>query len=232
MKLFKFINRLFSNSEDEENKKDASSCTEKTEIYNGLNSNKIDILLEKHRCQDQEDLVIALFEKEARYETFTEDEKIFYDDPEWELLKSFAEFGFTLNRERQCLKSISIKELIDNRYQIYPEEKENPYKEIINFTLIYFEKYFIKEPMEAKQILSDEFPTMHLYIKRQISNQNDGMITHIQVDEENAYNEFLIFCKNFFCSYYPDKSIRDAHIKNHFKVCQNDLIQFIDAEQG
>jgi len=46
-----------------------------------------------------------------------------------------------------------------------------------------------------------------LYIKRQISNQQNEINNSIPFDEQNAYDEFLFFCKKAFCSLYPDKSI-------------------------
>lgn len=231
MRLLKYLYSLFSKSNTDENKK-VSDLTDKIENYNGLDLDKINLLLKKYNCEDQEELVIKLQEKEFDYDEFTEDEKIFYDNPEWEFLKSFAELAFTLHREHIYGKSLAIKELIENRYQILLDEHGNPFKELINFTLKYFDRYFVEKPIEAEKLLIDTFPTMHLYIKRQISIQQNEITNSIPIDEQNAYDEFQFFCKNAFCSLYPAKSIRDEQIKLHFKNFHNALIQFIDTEQA
>ena len=231
MKLLKFLNGLFSKS-TADNNINTSDLTENTENYKCLEPDKIELLLKKYNCEDQEELVITLKEREFDYEEFTEDEKIFYNNPEYDFVKSFAELGFTLHREHLYGRSLAIRELIENRYQVLSDEHGNPFKELINFTLKYFDKYFVEKPIEAEKLLRDTFPTMHLYIKRQISNQQNEINNSIPFDEQNAYDEFLFFCKKAFCSLYPDKSIRDEQIKHHFKIFHNDLIQFIDAEQA
>ena len=67
-----------------------------------------------------------------------------------------------------------VKELVENRYQILPNEYGNPFKELINFTLKHFEKHITENPNEGHRILKNEFPIMHPYIYRQISNtQNE-----------------------------------------------------------
>ncbi len=96
----------------------------------------------------------------------------------------------------------------------------------------YFEGYFVEKPLEAERLLKNTFPTMHLYIKRQITNQQNEITNIIPIDEQNAYDEFLLFCKNAICLLYEDKSIRDQQIKHHFKIFHNALIQFIDSEQA
>jgi hypothetical protein len=43
--------------------------------------------LKKYNCEDQEELVITLKEREFDYEEFTEDEKIFYNNPEYDFVR-------------------------------------------------------------------------------------------------------------------------------------------------
>ncbi len=222
---------MLSKSKASDNRK-ASDLTDKTENYIGLDSNKIKLLQKKYNCDDQEELVIKLQEKELYNEEFTEEEKIFYDNPEWEFIKSIAELGFILYREHQYGKSVAINELIEGYYQIHLDEHQNPFKELINFTLKYFDRFFVENPIEAEKLLKHSFPTMHLYIKRQISTQKSEITSRVPIDEQRAFDEFLIFCKNAFCSHYPDKTIRDERIKYNFKIFHNSLIQFIDAEEA
>ena len=137
-----------------------------------------------------------------------------------------------LNEEHLYARSLAIKAILENDYQILEDESGNPFKELINFTLKYFEGYFVEKPIEAEILLKNSFPTMHLYIKRQIANQQNEITNIISIDDQNAYDEFLLFCKNAICSLYADKSIRDQQIKHHFKIFHNALIQFIDSEQA
>jgi hypothetical protein len=122
--------------------------------------------LKKYNCEDQEELVITLKEREFDYEEFTEDEKIFYNNPEYDFVKSSAELGFTLHREHLYGRSLAIRELIENRYQVLSYEHGNPFKELINFTMKYFDKYFVEKPIEAEKLLRDTFPTMHIFLKK------------------------------------------------------------------
>jgi hypothetical protein len=231
IRLLKYLYNLFSKSNADENEK-VSDLTDKTETYKGLDLDKIELLLKKYNCEDQEELVITLKEREFDYEEFTEDEKIFYDNPEWEFLKSFADLGWALHRENLSGRSLAVRELIENRYQVLLDEHGNPFKELINYTLMYFDRFFYEKPIEAEKLLRDSFPTMHLYIKRQISNQQNEIHTKILVDEQKAYDEFLVFCSITFSSLYSDKRVRDLQIIRHFKIFHKDLIRFIDAEQA
>ena len=122
--------------------------------------------LKKYNCEDQEELVITLKEREFDYEEFTEDEKIFYYNPEYDFVKNSAELGFTLHREHLYGRSLAIRELIENRYQVLSDEHGNPFKELINFTLKYFDKYYFDKPIEAEKLLRDTFPTMHIFLKK------------------------------------------------------------------
>ena len=230
MKLFKFLNKIFF-KKTSDNNKITRDLTDNIENYKGLDLDKIEILLKKYNCEDEEELVIALKEREFYYEEFTEDEKIFYNNPEYDFLKNLADLSFTLHREHLDGRSLAIRELIENRYQILLDEHGNPFKELINFTLKYFDRYFVEKPTEAKELLIDTFPIMHLYIIRQIFKQQNEITFNNLLDEQNAFDEFLFFFKTKICSLYPDKSTRDQQIKHHFKIIHNDLIQFVDTEK-
>lgn len=138
--------------------------------------------------------------------------------------------GMTLHNEHLYGRSLAIKELLNNSYQILNNEYGNPFKELINFTLLYFENYTKDKTVEADNLLKSAFPLMHQFIYRQVFKQNYNIPIVSNFDEQKAYDEFLFFCKNVFLSLYPDKDIRVRQIKGHFKVLGNDLINFIENE--
>jgi len=141
----------------------------------------------------------------------------------------FIKLGMTLHNEHLYGRSLAIKEMLNNSYQILNDEYENPFKELINFTLLYFENYAKDKKEDADKLLISAFPLMHQFIYRQIFKQNNNIPVVSDFDEQKAYDEFLLFCKNVFLSLYPDKVIRDRQIKLHF-VLGNDLIHFIENE--
>lgn len=228
MKLLKFLHGFFSNSNANIN---ANDLKDKNEDYKSLDIEKINLLLKKHNCNDQEELVIKLQEMNFNYDDFTEDEKIFFDNPEWDLLKDFACFGFSIDREQRYLKSAAIQQLIERRYHIHVDEYDNPFKELLNYSLKYFKRYFAENPSQADILIKESFPLMYPYIKRQLFIEQKEIIHEVQMDEQNAFDEFLFFCKNTLCKLYPDKRDRDEQIRHHFKNFHQSLIQFIDDEE-
>ena len=136
--------------------------------------------------------------------------------------------GMTLHNEHLYGRSLAIRELLNNSYQILNDEYGNPFKELINFTLLYFERFNVEKPDEANKLLRSCFPLMHQFIYRHISKQQNTNVIENKFDEQKAYDEFLDFCKNVFISLYPEKDIRDGQIKRHFKILSNDLINFIE----
>lgn len=227
MKIFWYFNSSSSRSKTNETIQE-TNLQSQTENYERLDQDKIDYLINYYNCEDQEDLVLALKEKKY-HEELSEDESIFYNDPEWDVLKSFAELYSTIHNEYERGRSLAIRELINNQYHIQIDEHGNPHKEFINFTLNYFKRYIIENRTDAELLLNDEFPNMSPYIKRHILNHQEEIISQSHLSEQMLYYEFLLFCKNHFCMLYPEKIIRDEKIKNHF-ILHNDLIRFIDGE--
>jgi len=226
MKIYWFFDSFSSKPKTYETIKN-TNIVPQTENYVGLDQDKIDLLINKYNCEDQEDLALTLLEK--KYEELTEDEKIFFNDPEWDALKSLAKLYYTINDEYERGRSLAIRELMNNQYNIQINEHGNPHKEFINFTLNYFMKYFSENPIDAELLLNDEFPTMSPFIKRHILNHQDITINESHLNEQISYNEFLLFCKKQFCLLYPEKIIRDEEIKNQFML-HSDFIRFIDDE--
>lgn len=183
-------------------------------------------LYEQYPEMDEEELYWLLENKENNDEELTDEEKKFLDDRGWAQLEKI------LHHEHLNGRSYAIRELLNNNYQTLPNEHRNPFKELINFTLQYFEKYIEDNPVEVVNQLRISFPLMHKFIHRQISNQQNSISIENNFDEQKAYDEFLIFCKNVLCSDYPNKNERDLQIKLRFKTFYNDLIHFIDAEHS
>lgn len=71
---------------------------------------------------------------------------------------------------------------------------------------------------------------MQKYIYRQIFKRQNAISIENNFDEQQAYDEFLFFCKNILCSNYPDKNERDIQIRSYFKFMCNQLIEFIEKE--
>jgi len=47
---------------------------------------------------------------------------------------------------------------------------------------------------------------MHLFIKKQITIQQNDKANNFPIDEQNAYDEFIFFAKMFFVLYIPMKA--------------------------
>jgi hypothetical protein len=183
-------------------------------------------LSEKYPGMDEEQLYWLLENKENNDEELTNEEKKFLEDEGW------AQLGRTLHREHLYGRSLAVRELINNNYLTLQDEHGNPFKELINFTLQYFEKYIKDKPVEAESQLRIAFPLMHEFIHRQISKQQNSISIENNFDEQQAYDEFLDFCKTVLCSLYPEKNKRDLQIRRYFKIFHNELIQFIGDEHA
>lgn len=127
-------------------------------------------------------------------------------------------------------RSKAIKLLLSNNYEILNDEYENIFKELINFTIKYFDKNFKINPVESNNQLRIAFPLMHKFILRQIFKKQYFIKVDVDFDEHKGYDEFLIFCSTLFCSLYPNKNERDSQIMQHFKRLHNSLILFIDTD--
>ena len=207
--------------------KPSSSIVENDTEDTNIETDEIISLLEKYGVNDDEELYTRLEAKELNDEELTDLEKKFLED------EACVQLGRIFHSEHIHGRSLAVKELVNFRYQVFPNEYENPFKELINFTLKYFKNLFDQKPEEASNLLVLNFPTLHIYIIRQIMGQENTTIGKYNINEQEAskaYDEFLVFCKNVFISSYPDKAIRDKQIKIHFKIFHNDLIAFVDKD--
>jgi hypothetical protein len=216
-----FSKRTYSSSNKVEYNRE--NYNTETENYIKLEQDKIDFLINKYNCEDQEDLVLILKEKNI-YGELTEDEKKFFDDPEWDLLKSMAELSTTVKGENDYGRTLAIRDLLNDNYHMQPIENGNPHKEVINFTL----NYFSENPHQIEDELLVNFPIMHQYIRRYIHQNQENINSNVHFNEQIMYNEFLRFCIKHFRTQYSIKDIRDEQIKNHFKIMDNDIINLLD----
>lgn len=152
------------------------------------------------------------------------EDELNFESPGW----GWSGLANTFYNETLYSRSLAIKKLVGNGYKIQDPESDNPFKELINFTLNYFEKYFIDKPSDAERLLIEAFPIMHIYIKRYIRKSQVEVMLEDHPDEQKAYDEFLDFCEKIFCSLFPDKVQRDEQIKKHFKILHYDLIKYIE----
>ena len=181
-------------------------------------------LSEKYPNLNAEELFWLLENKDLNEEELTILERIFLDDNRW------SNLALTLERENVKARNLSIQELISNEYKSLSDEHGNPYKELINFTLFYFESFYRKNSNDAEKSLLSSFPTMHFYIKRKIFNLQNDLLNKQHIDEQISYDEFLMFCVNYFSIEYPTKKNRDKQIKLHFNIMSDRLIEIIDSE--
>jgi acyl carrier protein len=143
-----------------------------------------------------------------------------------------------LHHESNYGCSLAIKELVENKYIILQEESGNPYKELINFTLLYFTSGKFTDNEILIKTIQKYFPIMGNYLIRQLniidpsiqfhSDFNDLTIDNL--DEKKAYDEFLNFAYILFVNKYPNKELRDNAIRNNFKSLASGLMLFIDEK--
>ena len=219
LKVTKSTQLLFSKI----NKNAENNLKHESKTHSNIQNSEDIPLSEKYPNIDDEELYSILEDKELNGEKLTSVELNFLEE------NSFSQLFRTIHSEHLYGRSLAIQGLINNEYQILKDEYGNPFKESINFTLLYFEKYFNESAIDAEQSLRDSFPTMYHYIKRQIDKQHNEIIKVSNFDDQNAYEEFLVFCKKTFCSLYPEKNIRDEKIKNNFKIFHPSLIKFIEG---
>ena len=150
------------------------------------------------------------------------------DDDDLTLEESFWKLGGVLHREQAEGRSRAISELIEFRYQILADEYGNPFKEIINFTLRYFQKFAESDRQKAKQLLFLNFPIMAVHIlKYDPKERTEGQL-NTTINKQDAYHEFLNFVGRYFKSNYSDKSERDLAIHANFNHFITDVISFAD----
>lgn len=146
------------------------------------------------------------------------------------LIYLMSDLTSTLNNESMRGRSLAINELMGNNYQILSDEYGNPHKELINFTLKYFSKFFTENPTKAESLLIKSFPLMYQIIRSQILKQEKAVEIMGEIDVQKGYDEFLDFCKNLFTSIYPNKNERDEQIMQNFKILGCSLIHFIEND--
>lgn len=163
---------------------------------------------------------------------FISQDQIFYDET------GMNELAEILCNEHNYAISLAIKELVQNKYTILKEEYGNPYKELINFTLLYFtSKAFISNEFLLKTI-QKYFSIMGSYLIRQLNIIDPSIQFHSDLnnlindnlDKQKGYDEFLNFAYIQFISKYPDKELRDSAIRNSFKFSGSGLILYIDKK--
>ena len=153
------------------------------------------------------------------------------NEDDWTYEESDFNLRMILNTEFLSGRMKAIKELLNNECEIEMDEYKNPFKELTDFTLNYFKNHYIEKPEDALSLLENSFPIMNQYIYRVITNKKIVIDIESYFDYQKAYDEFLIFCKNYFCSKFSDKLIRDQQIKKDFKLIHNDFINFIDNDK-
>jgi hypothetical protein len=156
-------------------------------------------------------------------------------DDELSFEEEFYKLGLTLNNERQTMQERAIQELMNGNYQILSNEHQNPYKELINFTLIIFINW---NPSKKHFVITEialRFPIMYRYILREVFLKNPLFVNNdpIQIEDTEinkieAFEEFIHFIEYYFGE-NPDKESRDVSIKQWFKILYSDVIYTVEG---
>lgn len=198
--------------------------------YEYLKPDRIQHLLDAYNCVDEEELVIILAHRQSDYHELTKEESVFYNNPDWDVIKSSLSSWFSFYNDSLNAKKLAIRALIENRYQVLSNESLNPAKEVINFVLKHFANLYKIDSILADKLLQIDFPIMGSFVRRQILENSFDTDDFKSIDEQRGFEEFLFSCKRIFCSLHSDKVTRDELIKQCLPISSNDFIQFIDGE--
>lgn len=220
----KFLNKIFKQFSNQQHSAnvDKESSAQQSNTYS-INEEDVPLSV-KYLDIDKDELFRILDNKENDDEILTTTEKKNLEDEGWSYLQRILE------SERNLGRSMAIEELVNNNYKTLSIKSGNPWKEPIDFTLKYFEQYIFTKSHEAEIQLKFSFPIMHEYIQRHIFKEQTIIPFNTNFEEQEAYQEFLVFIKLFYLSFYPDKDIRDKQIKHDFKTINNELINFIQMD--
>lgn len=198
--------------------------------YETLSQEKIDLLIAEYNCKDEEELVICLVKKE-QVDELTAEEEIVFNDPKWDFLKSFAEMGYAVSSDQYNGRNAAIRELVENNYQYQSDNWRNPLKELTDFTVKYFEKYFAHFPDKAEELMRCNFPTMYPYLKKVILKDPRIIPFNEELNNQEAYDEFIFFIVDYFLVLFPEKEARDKELERNFKYCLGSIKIYIEEEE-
>jgi hypothetical protein len=147
-----------------------------------------------------------------------------------------GDLSIVLNSEHLYGRSLAIKELLKNDYKIMENESANPFKELINYTLLFFASQSFKD-QDPIQLIKTYFPIMseniithvtrlnpQIMLKKMISSTPQNYV----LDEQKGYDEFVNFVCVVFQNSNLDKENRNNTIRKQFKIMGNDIISLLD----
>lgn len=150
--------------------------------------------------------------------------------------KILGDLSIVLNSEHLYGRSLAIKELLKNDYKIMEDEFANPFKELINYTLLFFATQSFKN-QDPIQLIKTYFPIMsdniithvtrlnpQIIIKKMISSTPQNYV----LDEQKGYDEFVNFVCVVFQNSNLDKENRNNTIRKQFRIMGNDIISLLD----
>lgn len=183
--------------------------------FNLLAYDKLIAIIAQERGISKEDLLNSLVKKEEV----------------GGLLKSFAEEENAVDSDQHNEKKAVIKELVDNNYQFQSDNLSNPLKELTDFTIKYFEKYFAHFPDKAEELLRCNFPILYPYLKKVILKDPGIILFNEELNNQEAYDEFIFFIVDYFLVLFPEKEARDKELERHFNYCLGFIIIYIKEEE-
>ena len=185
-------------------------------------------LVTEYIDEETEELYWLIESKEMQEEPFLEEEERFLEAEGW-----VAYLERIIQMDKQ---SLALNELVRGEYQILEDEAKNPYKELINFTLLYFSNCVNKNPLSAERLLILYFPYLRYYIKREITKLTNYQTipNSLKVEgtfsEKRAMKELIEFIKWYFTKHCSNKIIREHQLKKHFKYMHKKISDLIKKE--
>ena len=218
--FYKFFKSLFSQN--------SNTRTKVQTVHSPIDvSPELRKLMDLYNCTDPDDLICALVNKEMLGDELTEEENKVLNLPEYELLKDFAYFSYTIHRERKEQRSIAVKRLVDRNARV---EEENEFDELVDYTLRVFSRFYIDYPEQCLERIRELFPTMAPFIIREVTERDCVLPIPLGFNEQKAYDEFLFYVSSQMIEQYPIVAVRNQQIRKEFRLIGGSLINFIENE--
>jgi hypothetical protein len=178
------------------------------------------------------DLFIVLATKKDNREPLTEEELECYNLPQFEDDRLLLEFTSTRAYESLSGQKMAISDLVNNCYEIHPNESGNPLKELLNPILKMYNEAYKKTPDDVLLSLKTHFPKSGYYILAFIQKKKPTTKLKTVRDPIVLYNEFYNFNISYLLSHYPDKRRRDIAVHQNFNYMASNMIHLLDEAES
>lgn len=188
-------------------------------------------LLLQYNASNEEELFYMLLEKRENRLAITEEEEAFIALPQFESHLSWYELAVTIVGESARGQEMAINDLVNNRYEIFPNEAGNPMKEMLNPILKMFQDAYRKDTVTTIRSINLYFPKSSKYIIAFLQQHPSPKREKRIKDPIVLYNEFTQFNINYFLRTFPDKRKRDIAVRDNFRHLASSLISMLDEQE-